>query len=274
MNTDNLGLPTLHTRVESWESDFIGHWNTRFYARSFQLASEVAMLAGGGANPGAALISSRHIRFHHELLTGAPVEVRSMVLSGGFHDGAVAHVLSSRGRLSATALDLYRSRPGVLPRVPTENIAQALPRGISGALRLPWDEDNPANIRAELGIVRPSGLDHTGALLFEELIRFVTGASYDQMSRLGYDLEFMESTGVGRMLVELRTTLLGSCAAGDRITASSRVVSVGEKFFTTAHCLRAGQGTPLALIEMGMLAVDMKTRRAATVPDIMRRLVV
>jgi hypothetical protein len=27
------GVPTLHTRVESWECDFNGHWNTRHYAQ-------------------------------------------------------------------------------------------------------------------------------------------------------------------------------------------------------------------------------------------------
>jgi acyl-CoA thioesterase FadM len=41
------GRATFHTRVESWECDFNGHWNTRYYGRAFQAAAEVAAALDG-----------------------------------------------------------------------------------------------------------------------------------------------------------------------------------------------------------------------------------
>lgn len=265
-----LGLPTFITRVESWECDFIGHWNTRFYARSFQMAAESVATFGCGTSPGAAVVTSRHIRFHRELLSGAPVQVRSVALSGGFHDGAVVHLLSSAGRLSATALDLPGAGTAFLPRVPAESLPHALPRAIDGALALPWDAARPGTALAELGIVRPSETDHTGALLFDEVVRRAALAAGDQLAEIGFGTDFIERSGIGRMLVEFRVNLLGPCAVGDRLIGSSRLAHVGAKHFTTAHHIATHRGGPVALAEMTAVAVDMKTRRATEMPDFMR----
>jgi len=131
MDMTELGLPTHHTRVERWECDYNNHWNTRFYLRSFQQAREAALQLTTSESP-ATTAAVRHIRFHRELFASAPVEVRSSVLDGGAFDGAIVHLLSSSGRLAATALDMPGDVARGFPRVTPEEVAPALPRGLEG----------------------------------------------------------------------------------------------------------------------------------------------
>jgi acyl-CoA thioesterase FadM len=272
MNRDAVGQATYHTRVENWEIDFNGHWNTRFYARSFQLAAETVASLSEGANPGAAVIRSRQIRFHHELFPGAAVELRSVTVDGGHYDGAVVHLMYSGERIAATALD----QPGIgsvlLPRVPAEELSFAFPRGLDGPVPLPWKEnvDSSQTVTVEVGTVRPSETDHTGNLLFDELIRRCAHASHDHVLRMGLSPEFTKKTGVGRMLAEMRATRLGYCTPGQQLRVSSRLIAVLGKSFTTAHYIQTRAGSPVALIELCTLAVDMNARKATLVPEILR----
>lgn len=254
------------TRVETWECDHNGHWNTRFYTRAFQYASETAALLGGNGNPGAATIGSRHIRFHRELLCGDPVLVRSAAIRGGRWDGAVVHWLESDGVLSATALDMPGRANRHLPQVPEEAAASALPRGLVHEAPLTQGAV-VAGRRAPLGILRPGDCDHTGALTFDELFRYVSYASYDHHVSLGYSPQFIAQTGVGRMVVEMRTTWLGQASAGMGIRSNSWLVHAQGKSFSTAHHLETLSGTPIALVELCLVAVDMQSRRATHVPD-------
>lgn len=52
MQPDEGSVATLHSRIESWECDYNGHWNARFYGRSLQLAAEGIATASRGAKPG------------------------------------------------------------------------------------------------------------------------------------------------------------------------------------------------------------------------------
>jgi acyl-CoA thioesterase FadM len=273
MNRDLVGSPSYHTRVENWEIDFNGHWNTRFYARTFQLAAETVASLGEGTNPGAAVIRSRQIRFHHELFPGAAIEVRSVTVAGGHYDSAVVHLLFSGGRIAATSLDQPGIGSAFLPRVPAEELSFAFPRGLDAATPLPWKENVDASltVTVEVGAVRPSETDHTGNLLFDELIRRCAHASHDHVIRMGLSPEFTEKTGVGRMLAEMRATRLGYCTPGQQLKVSSRLIGVAGKSFTTAHYIQTRAGSPVALIELCTLAVDMKTRKATYVPDILRQ---
>ncbi|MFT3814919.1 MAG: hypothetical protein QM740_16335 [Acidovorax sp.] len=272
MDPIDTGYVSNVTRVETWECDHNGHWNTRFYTRAFQYASEtVALLDGQGRNPGAATIASRHIRFHRELLSGDPVRVRSAAIQGGRWDGAVVHWLESAGRLSATALDLPGRVSPHLPRVPEAAVADALPRGLLHAAPLAQAARADGR-RVPLSILRPAAYDHTGALAFDELFRYLTYASYDHHTSLGYTPRFMAQAGVGRMVVEMRATWLGQAPAGMGIQSNSWLTHVQGKSFSTAHYLETLQGDPIALIELLLVAVDMKSRRATQVPDFLQAL--
>jgi len=263
---DLIGLPSFHARVESWETDFNGHWNTRFYARCFQMAAE--SVAAGDENPGAEVVTSRHIRFHRELFTGAGVEVRSATIAQGRYAGAVVHLLYESGRIAATALDL----PGIgaenLAPISPEALPYILPRGLDATIPLPWREEVPSSktFTAKVGTVMPSETDHTGRLTVDEMIKRCAHGYHDQLIRLGFTPGYTRETGVGRMLAEMRTTLLGHCTPGERLSVSSRLVSVGAKSFTTAHYLQTRTGNPVALFELVALAVDMNTRRVTEVP--------
>ncbi|ADV00690.1 acyl-CoA thioesterase [Alicycliphilus denitrificans] len=92
-------------------------------------------------------------------------------------------------------------------------------------------------------------------------------ASYDHHVSLGYSPQFIAQTGVGRMVVEMRTTWLGQASAGMGIRSNSWLVHAQGKSFSTAHRLETLSGTPIALVELCLVAVDMQSRRATHMPD-------
>lgn len=266
MHWSDTGCVSNITRVETWECDHNGHWNTRFYTRAFQYASETVALLDGNGNPGVATAGLRHVRFHRELLCGDPVRVRSAAIQGGRWDGAIVHWLDSDGVLSATALDMPGRVNRHLPQIPEEAAASALPRGLVHEAPLAKSAV-VAGRCAPLGTVRPGDCDHTGALTFDRLFRYVSYASYDHHVSLGYSPQFIVRNGVGRMVVEMRTTWLGQALAGMGIRSNSWLVRAQGKSFSTAHHLETLDGTPVALVELCLVAVDMQSRRATHVPD-------
>jgi len=272
MTADDAAPPTLHTRVESWECDFNGHWNARYYGRSFQMACENVAAAASGQNPGLAAIAVRHIRFHRELHVGAAVELRSARIADGEHAGAVVHWLSSEGRLSATALDFPGLGGERLPAASSESAAVAFPRGLPASARLSEDASAATAYQAETGPVRPMELDHGGALLFEDVIRRVALSSHGQLARLGFTGAFVKDSGVNRMVVETRVTPQGRCAPGKPLRVRSRLTAVAEKSFATRHRLETAEGETIALVEHTLVAVDLKSRRAVEVPAFLRDL--
>lgn len=267
MQTTDIGIVSHITRVETWECDFNGHWNTRFYTRAFQQASEtIALLEGSTHRSPPSDRVTRHIRFHRELLAGAPVLVRSAVVHGGPWDGAVTHWLESEGRLSATALDTSGCTHQHLPPIEDRQAKLALPKGLVNELP-PGSAEQGNGRGAYLGVLRPSDCDHTGALTFDELYRYLTYASHDHHVSLGYSPSFTATTGISRMVVETRATWLGQARAGTGMRSTSWLLHAQGKSFSTAHQLEALNGTPIALIELFLVAVDLQSRRSTQVPD-------
>jgi acyl-CoA thioesterase FadM len=271
MRHGSIGIATHHTRVESWECDFNNHWNARYYWRSFQLATERIVTLDGCENPGTAAVAMRNVRFHRELFVGAAVEVRSAKIGSGDHKGAIVHLLSSEGALAATALDVPKQGGSNLPVVDAEAVELTLPRGIIGPAIL-WDPNAPDARVAETGAVRPAELDHTGAILFEEIIRRASVSLHDQLSELGFTPEFTNKTAISRMAVEIRVTLLGACPPGTPLLVKSRIAGVRSKSFSSIHWLETHLGGAIAQIENSLVAVDMNSRRAVSVPDFIRKL--
>lgn len=327
-----IGIPTLHTRVESWECDFNDHWNAHYYSRAFQMAAEHVAALGGG-NPGMGAIALRVIRFHSELHAGAAVELRSARVAGGAHDGAAVHLLGSEGRLSATAFDLPGTGAAQLPAVPADGLSLALPRGdilaklgaAGGAIGQPGGADlrfpaatdmpparhaakgpeaagqagqaplpgaapvQPENSAPPLpqggarpdvadhltpsGPVRPGELDHTGALLYEMVIRRVAHGMYDMLGGAGFTADYTRKTGIGRMAAQSALRPMPApCPAGTVLRVRSRLAGVGPKVFTTWHCLETMAGQPVALVVHDMLAVDLARRRAVPPPEFLAAL--
>lgn len=262
-----FGRTTLTSRVEAWECDFNGHWNTRFYARAFQEAAERAAILAGEENPGVTALGARHLRFLRELFSGAPVEVSTAVVVGGAFDGALVHFLTSEGRLAATAID----RPGVasraLPRIDAVELDASLPRGLGAFDPGSWKLDTVSLPATELGIVRPSDLDHRGAMLFDDLVRRAAYAAHEKVVGMGISPQFMEETGIGRMLVEMRVTFASHPRAGVALCATSTLLSLGRRHIESAYCISSSGGEAVALVELYMLAVDLRQRKVVDFPD-------
>lgn len=268
MAFEDLGRTTLQTRVEAWECDYNDHWNVRYYARSFQLAAESIATRPGAASPGAALVSQRHMRFHRELFVGAAVEVRSAMVADGPHQGATVHLLLSEGRLSATALDVPAGDGAALPPVGAGDLALALPRGVARTADAPRPEDWAAPV--PMGPIRPAECDHTGALLWEELIRRLALTSHRHITEMGFTPAFVRDSGINRMSAEMRVERHGHVPVGTCLAGNSRLVAVGSKTFSTEHRIESQTGALLATIRQTLIAVDLKTRRAVAAPGFLR----
>ncbi|WP_145962969.1 acyl-ACP thioesterase [Mangrovicoccus ximenensis] len=257
------GRPTLHARVESWECDFNGHWNTRFYCRSFDAARSVLEARKGRALPGMPPPRRRHLRFHRELTQGDALSIRSCLADGG----AIAHVMISEGRVAATALEQAGPHMPDLPDLPRELEGLVLPRGLAVPEVAPWQAAQSGDSLAELGPVRRDELGEDGTLCFEAQIARLATGSHQHMEDVGFRRDTVRKTGIGRMLVELRHRPLSPCGAGELLRMESRIVQVGGKSWISAHLLRTASGRPVAVSETCLLAVDMKERRAAAVPE-------
>ena len=94
-----------------------------------------------------------------------------------------------------------------MPGAGAENLPAGAPtnssspsRAVSpGAPPCDWDAASSADFVAETGPVRPTDVDHTGAILFEDIIRRVTFSSHGQLTRLGLHADYAKENGIGRM---------------------------------------------------------------------------
>ncbi|CUH81326.1 thioesterase family protein [Tropicibacter naphthalenivorans] len=260
-----LGVPTFHTRVEAWECDHNDHWNARHYMRVFRLASFVACDMAG-ASPG--MPYCQLTRFHRELVQTAPVEIRSGVLADGPLAGALVHLLCSEGRLAATALETPGRLAHALPQVTSEQVKLALPRGLK-ATPHPKDAPDTAGFKViEHGFVQPFEVDHTGALCPDRLMGRVAAATNERLAEMGFTPAYVAKTQISRMGVESRVTMLDAIGVGTRLRSTARIIRAEGKNLVVRHCFTDGTGAVRAASDQSLVTVDMRTRRACALPDI------
>lgn len=263
----STGVPTLHTRVDSWECDFNGHWNTRFYSRTVQQAAEVAAALGGQTDPDAVKPTHRHMRFHSELHSGDPIVVRSFSASSSKGEPLTAHVLVNHDRIAATGLDYGFAANPALPPLPTALAAQVMPRGVPDEDIAPWVLDPEGDGWVELGAVRAGETHRDGTLIYDLLIARLATTSHQGAMDIGYTHDFTMQSRIGRMLVEKRFTHLGTAAPGTFLRGTSRIISTTSKSFISANLIYTHAGDPVAMFELCTLAVNMDERKATTLPD-------
>jgi hypothetical protein len=145
----NMGVAALFLRAETWECDFNGHWNTRYFCKAFENAASVAATLG---NIGTSL-EKRQIRFHSELKGGDPIVIRSFNTATQTGEPVIAHVMLRYGRLVATAVDYGSPVNPALSHLTTDNATSALPRGITTPDIAPWDPIKKGSPIYELGPV-------------------------------------------------------------------------------------------------------------------------
>ena len=266
------GTPTLHGRAEAWECDFNGHWNTRFYCRAFQTAGEVAAALDQRAED--VVVHRRLIRFHSELHSADPIEIRSFALCDAGEAPATAHYMLCHGKSAATALDEEAAPNRALAPLGRAEARLALPRGLTGAPAAAWTPDPARDVVFELGPVGADERHDDGTLRFEPGIARLAVASHHHAVALGYTHDFTKQSGIGRMLVEMRYTRLGSLARGGFLRGASRLTAASGKSYRSAHLLYDHAGAPVALYELCTLAVDMTARRATALPAFLRDAVI
>ena len=267
MTMIELGVPTYHTRVERWECDYNDHWNARYYGRSFQMAAETvrSMTVASSASDASSL--SRQIRFHRELFVSAPVEVRSARVGSGEMHGAIVHLLLSAGELAASAIDM----PGGaahLPWVSSEDVPLAMPRGINPLQQSDWREPGSPGVTASLGPISPHELDHRGNLLFEHVIRHNSVTSHMLLDRLGL-IEYSRRTGINRMGIEFLVRQEGTPAAGTSLYGQAKLLRASGKRFWISHRTYTTEDKTVSTIEQCLVTVDLATRRAVEVPELL-----
>ncbi len=269
-SASDIGIPTHHSRVESWECDFNQHWNARYYHRSFQFAAERIETLCGREARGVQGLRRRMVRFHRELFVGTSVEVRSVGIAGGPHDGAIMHVLSGDGVIAATALDDPCLPASVLPHADPEAMAWAMPRSASQS-DATWNIDAVEAVVSETGSVRREEVDPHGFLHAEEIVRRAAIGVHHLLSRTGFTAEFTRQTSISRMSVELAMAPAGPCSVGSPLLVRSGFAEVREKSFSSFHSLETPDGGCVATTLNIIVPVDMTTRRAVAVPDFIRR---
>lgn len=267
MTDPETGVPTFHLRAESWECDFNGHWNTRYYCKAFQTASQVAAMLDGNTKRDSIIVPGRHLRFHSEVHGGDALTIRSFSVPDGPEGPATAHFMLRGPRVVATALDSALPINRSLTELTAEAAAQAMPRGVTGPVTSAWQPDAAQDLLYELGPVTADQLHGDGTMTFWESLARVSNATHHHDLTIGFTLERMRDEGIGRMLAELRYSRLAPCAPGDFLRAASHITSTRSKGFTAAHMLYTHRGTPVAMFELATLSVDMKTRRAMPLPE-------
>lgn len=271
MSIVEVGVPTFSTRVEAWECDHNQHWNVRQYMRCFMQASFVAADRCGyelAAHP----VFMQHTRYHRELLQMAPVVIRSAVLADGPFSGSAVHILSSNGRLSATALERSANYKG-LPEVASKDVALALPRGVEGNF-VPADESDriDAELEVEHGFVQPRELDHRGCLSIDFLMGRIATASNDLLNAYGFTAEYSREHKISRMGVETKITRLQHIPLGAKLKSFVRLSHIASKNVVLRHAFYDAHGTALATADQSLVTVDMTTRRATELPEFMKKL--
>lgn len=261
-----LGVPTFFTRVEAWECDHNQHWNVRQYMRVFQMAGYAArdMAVVPTQAPFTQLT-----RFHRELVQTAPVEVRSAVLSDGPFAGYLVHLLSSEGRLAATALEGPAIDAPDLPQVLSDQVPAALPRGLDAAPhpRMETLETGSARV-IEHGFVQPREADHTGALSVDCLMGRIAAATNDRLSELGFNPAFVREHKISRMGIESSITIYAPIPVGRRLRSTARIVRAEGKNIVVRHSIFDTQGRAMAASDQSLLTVDMTTRKSCPLPDV------
>lgn len=257
------GIATYSTRVEQWECDFNGHWNTRFYGRAFDESAAVSDYLCG-ERPGKGDLNW-HIRFHRELAVAASARAFCSQAS----DQMQAHFLIGSSGLSATALrwPIFSSS---LPETRADAEPFAKPKGLVAEHDWTGFEGGSRSDAVPLGMLGAEQLDSQGRLCMDAMLSCCARAAHLHRETIGIGPNFVKDTGITIMLVEKRACLIPGHEPGQPLRMISRIGEAMEKSFTSSHLVERYDGQPVARIEMCLLAVDINTRKAVRVPEVLR----
>jgi acyl-CoA thioester hydrolase len=271
-------IETARGFVNSWECDENRHMNVQFYLRRFETASAIlAALAGTGLSD-AALVKSRHVRYHRELLEADCVRTVSGTVTEGRYAGRVLHAIyhTGNGALCATALDELVSpdvsaRLGELSSADPDLTALASPRGLGDdAIEAPnynamlASGDAIISFRHVLG---PADCDRDGNILSSTFISCFTDGAPHAWDLTGLTGAWLQGQNFGRVAVELKLQRCAEACPGDILEMVSWAGDIHEKNFRISHVVRnMVTGEVLALGQVRNVVLDLETRRVVKLP--------
>ena len=264
--------------VPMWQIDANAHWSTEYYIRAFQQASERFLAPVIGRTPGATTAIVRHVRLFRELHALEAMEVTSDWLPAGFGDYRTVHIMRNVATraVSACAFDqpLYPDR-GVPEH--QDDLDRLAPRGLPTGSQAA--EDTAALITSgracisHVGILRPAGFDHTGALSADAIHGCLSDGTGHLWQFSGVGPRDFYDNGLGRAIVEIKISRLGEAMSpGQAIRMVSWFGEISGKTFQLRHQIEdLLSGAPIAAINVVSLVLDMKARRAVALPESLRR---
>lgn len=262
---------TLRSIVHPWECDAVEHFTTAFYFRAYGAASWHLLRLLGYDDRAIAGLSTVSCRagFTRELRAGDAYHIESGVVDGAGDGLAIGHRLynSETGEPAATLVQRFS---GI-----------AAPNG--QAHPIDWDEpDRSAEVDyAALGpwsttsrcVVAPTDLDLTGRFGLDALIHHTSDANVQFQNMIGMTSSYMLEHRIGFATFAYRIRIRDlPDRPGGVLRTDTALAHLGRSSLWFAHrVVDATTGAPIADVAQFGVHFDRSARRAATIPEGMRR---
>ena len=268
----NGAIETHRSFVNSWECDENVHMNIQFYWKRFGEAARIFFhLNGISPQPWI----DRHVRYHGELMMGTNTIVRSA--AGPGHTTTVHHLMNGDSdTLSATAIDTYpksveamSSEPSALP---DEAVARSLPTEALEPVDTFQIIQSGRGLVSNRCVVTPQECDARGLLLDQHLNARFSDAASHLWHFLGVSRDWMRERNLGTVAVEMKASRHHEVRAGALMEVVSWAEETRPKTITFRHQVSDMEGgQPLFSGAVTALLMDLKTRRAVELPQIVHR---
>ncbi|NKB53060.1 MAG: hypothetical protein GKR97_12695 [Rhizobiaceae bacterium] len=265
-------LETQRSFVNSWECDENAHMNIQFYWKRFGDAGQIFFHLNKSHLQNWV---DRHVRYHGELMMGTNTIVRSARISN--ENKVVHHLINGdSGELSATAVDVYpAATEGVAPalnQIPSNSEPRSLPQNQLPPSDTQEKINNGSGLVSHRCVVAPHECDAQGVVLDQHQIARFSDAASHLWQHLGVSRQWMRQLDLGTVAVEMKASRHNEARVGTMLEVVTWVESIQAKTMTFRHQVGdLATGLPLYSGAVTALLMDLKTRKAIELPDMMRR---
>lgn len=272
--------------VNLWECDENDHMNVQFYFAKFEDAATV-FLARHGLEESVGKRLWRNVRYLSELRGGEAIRILSSIVMPESEASAEAgcqiqHMMveTRTGRLAATALDTYASRPEDRSTTEICDILSpdAAPRSLTDkpdSEPLAWEDLRQRDWQPiSSGVLHPRMSKADGAALDQAYIGAVSDAAPHAWSLSGLTSDYLESKGLGRIAVEMRLIIHAPMIEGDCYELQLGYTGLGSRSMTKRYdFVNLRNGCHHAVLEATVMILNHETRRSEPMPDFAREAV-
>ncbi len=283
-------LRVTHTSsVTEDQIDHLGHMNVRYYAINAHAGTRTALegLAGWGDRPH--VVHDTYTRHLREQLLGAPLEVRTGILTADHRGLRLHHELanSETGDLAATFVHAVSPVDADGRRLPLpEDVAAA---ALAGTVEQP-DHAKPRSLSLEADLlagapslellterglamrrprpITPEECDRAGRFRVELAPMLTWGGEQVEPDPDEMIVETADGLRMGWATMETRVQMGELPKVGDRIQSFGAMVDLTDKAIHRVHwAYDLDSGGLLTSFEFIGVAFDVRNRRAVSIPD-------